>query len=69
MFVIVQRNTGCLLDDFGHKAMIFVSSKTHIVRTNCGVASTLSINNARRIREDELLSENNQLISFVHVGN
>ena len=69
MLVILQRNTGCVLDDFGHKAMIFVSSKTHIVRTNCGAASTSSINNARRIREDELLSENNQLISFVHVGN
>ena len=60
MLVILQRNTGCVLDDFGHKAMIFACSKTHIVRTSCGVANTLIINSAcfRRIQEDELLSEN-----------
>ena len=71
MFVILQRNTGCMLDDFGRKAMIVVCSKTHIVRTSCGAANALIINSAcfRRSRGDELFSENDQLISFVHVGN
>ena len=71
VFGRLQRIAGCVREHFGPKAMTCVCSETHIARTTCCVANTLIIKSAcfRRTWGNELLSQNDQVISFVYVGN